>query len=126
MDGWVKYLRGELPAIAFKSSTQNQSSRLGHSKVSIEKSTDSQLNTSKCVGASTLMSLLSNYCRNKDVKTSIRVGVVGLPNVGKSSLINSLKRNRACNVGAMPGVTIHLGVLLLILTFECFISHQQS
>ena len=42
---------------------------------------------------------------NQDVKTSIRVGVVGLPNVGKSSLINSLKRSRACGVGATPGVT---------------------
>jgi nuclear GTP-binding protein len=103
LESWVKYLRGELPTIAFKSSTQNQSTRLGHSKVTIEKSSDAQLNTSKCVGASTLMSLLSNYCRNKDVKTSIRVGIVGLPNVGKSSLINSLKRNRACSVGAMPG-----------------------
>ncbi|XP_061639925.1 guanine nucleotide-binding protein-like 3-like protein isoform X1 [Phyllopteryx taeniolatus] len=29
----------------------------------------------------------------------------GFPNVGKSSLINSLKRTRACNVGATPGVT---------------------
>ncbi|NXH06173.1 NSN1 protein, partial [Loxia leucoptera] len=29
----------------------------------------------------------------------------GYPNVGKSSLINSLKRSRACGVGAMPGVT---------------------
>ncbi|XP_046671116.1 guanine nucleotide-binding protein-like 3 homolog [Homalodisca vitripennis] len=28
-----------------------------------------------------------------------------LPNVGKSSIINSLKRNRACSVGATPGVT---------------------
>merc|ERR1719342_943284 len=52
-----------------------------------------------------MMALLGNYCRNKDVKTSIRVGVVGLPNVGKSSLINSLKRSRACQTGATPGVT---------------------
>ncbi|NXN81383.1 GNL3 protein, partial [Bombycilla garrulus] len=29
----------------------------------------------------------------------------GYPNVGKSSLINSLKRSRACSVGATPGVT---------------------
>ena len=63
------------------------------------------MTTSKCVGADTLLALLGNYCRNKDVKTSIRVGVVGMPNVGKSSLINSLKRSKACNVGATPGVT---------------------
>jgi nuclear GTP-binding protein len=63
------------------------------------------MTTSKCVGADTLLALLGNYCRNKDVKTSIRVGVVGMPNVGKSSLINSLKRSKACSVGATPGVT---------------------
>lgn len=51
------------------------------------------------------MSLLANYSRNKDLKTSIRVGIVGIPNVGKSSIINSLKRRRACQVGANPGIT---------------------
>lgn len=51
------------------------------------------------------MSLLANYSRNKDMKTSIRVGIVGIPNVGKSSIINSLKRRRACQVGANPGIT---------------------
>jgi len=103
LQAWVKYLRNEYPTIAFKASTQN-TARLGQAKVDL-KSTDAVIHTSKCVGADTLMALLGNYCRNKEIKTSIRVGVVGLPNVGKSSLINSLKRSRACPTGATPGVT---------------------
>jgi len=31
--------------------------------------------------------------------------LLGLPNVGKSSVINSLKRRKMCTVGATPGVT---------------------
>jgi len=103
LQSWVKYLRSEYPTIAFKASTQS-SGRLGQAKVDLKKE-DAIITTSKCVGADTLLSLLGNYCRNKDIKTNIRVGVVGLPNVGKSSLINSLKRSRACSVGATPGVT---------------------
>merc|ERR1712198_260844 len=100
---WVKYLRSEYPTIAFKASTQN-TSRLGQANIDL-KNSEASIHTSKCVGADTMMALLGNYCRNKDVKTSIRDGVVGMPNVGKSSLINSLKRSRACQTGATPGVT---------------------
>ncbi|CAL7952324.1 unnamed protein product [Xylocopa violacea] len=104
LDQWLKYLRSSLPAVAFKASTQVQAKRLGRRKLG--KKTESMIQGGTCFGAELLLSLLANYCRNaNNVKTSIRVGVVGLPNVGKSSVINSLKRSRACSVGSTPGVT---------------------
>ena len=36
------------------------------------------LTSSACLGAELLLKLLSNYCRNADIKTSIIVGVVGM------------------------------------------------
>ncbi|XP_030828233.1 guanine nucleotide-binding protein-like NSN1 isoform X1 [Strongylocentrotus purpuratus] len=102
---WLKHLRNEFPAVAFKATTQTQRSNLSQSKVPVSMSSSELLQTSHCLGADSLIKLLSNYCRNVDIKTSITVGIVGFPNVGKSSIINSLKRNKVCTVGAMPGVT---------------------
>lgn len=99
-EGWLKALRLQLPCIPFKASTQSQKQHLGQveSAKAIGK-------TSECVGAQSLLQLLKNYCRNLNIKTSITVGVVGYPNVGKSSIINSLKRARVCKVSGTPGVT---------------------
>lgn len=59
------------------------------------------------------------YC-SLQIKTSITVGIIGLPNVGKSSLINSLKRSHVVNVGATPGLTrsrqeVHLDKNVILL-----------
>ena len=105
LDKWLKYLRRSGPVTAFKASTQDQSSRLGRRKLTRGEASEKVLQGSPCVGAELLMSMLANYCRNKGIKTSIRVGIVGIPNVGKSSIINSLTRGRSCNVGCVPGVT---------------------
>uniref|UniRef100_A0A0K8UX05 Guanine nucleotide-binding protein-like 3 n=1 Tax=Bactrocera latifrons TaxID=174628 RepID=A0A0K8UX05_BACLA len=104
LNSWIRYFRRFGPVTAFKASTQDQISKLGRRKLKQTK-TDKAMQGSVCVGAELLMSMLANYCRNKGIKTSIRVGVVGIPNVGKSSIINSLTRGKTCSVGCTPGVT---------------------
>lgn len=89
---WLSHLRKELPTIAFRASTTTAAS-------------GAAIGMGECLGADTLIQLLKNYCRSQDIKTSVRVGVIGYPNVGKSSLINSLKRSKVCKVGATAGVT---------------------
>ncbi|RWS28641.1 guanine nucleotide-binding protein-like 3 [Leptotrombidium deliense] len=105
MNQWLKYLKNEFPTVAFKASTQSQKDNLGRSSKNIETANEAILSSSQCLGANELMKLLGNYTRSEDVRMSIVVGIVGYPNVGKSSIINSLKRSRVCNVGSMPGVT---------------------
>lgn len=100
---WLKYLRNEFPVIAFKASTQSQANNLSQAHGDAVGGRKS--GASVCFGAQTLLALMGNYCRTMDIRTSIRVGVVGYPNVGKSSIINSLKRSRVCGVGSTPGFT---------------------
>ena len=47
------------------------------SKVSASLASVDLLSSSACIGADTLLKLLGNYCRNKDIKTTITVGIVG-------------------------------------------------
>jgi len=54
-----------------------------------------------------LLKILRKIARSKksDEKTMITVGIVGFPNVGKSSIINALRRSRATAVNNLPGTT---------------------
>lgn len=59
--------------------------------------------------ATTLLQALKSYSAKSNLKRSIVVGVIGYPNVGKSSIINALTNRhgqlKACPVGNMAGVT---------------------
>ncbi|KAF8876800.1 hypothetical protein CPB84DRAFT_382967 [Gymnopilus junonius] len=81
---WLKFLRHSTPTLPFLSSASSQRSNLSSST------------------APSLLKLLKAY---KPKAGSVTIGVVGYPNVGKSSLINSLKRSKVCAVAAQPGHT---------------------
>nr|ODO02467.1 nuclear GTP-binding protein [Cryptococcus depauperatus CBS 7855] len=95
LESWLKHLRHSFPTMPFKSSTQNQGKNLSQNALPT---------TSASLGAPALLNLLKQYALSTP-HSSLTVGVVGYPNVGKSSLVNSLKRSRACAVAAMPGKT---------------------
>ena len=107
VERWLKYFRQELPAVAFKCATQKQAGHPGarRGKGRGEAGGGGGGAGGDVLGAETLVQLLKNYSRNLNLKTAITVGIVGLPNVGKSSVINSLKRTKAVATGQTPGLT---------------------
>lgn len=83
---WLKHLRHSTPTLPFLSPSSAQ-----HQRTNISSST-----------TPALLKLLKAY---KPKTGSVTIGVVGYPNTGKSSLINSLKRSKVCAVAAQPGHT---------------------
>ena len=105
---WLKYLRQELPTVAFKCSTggkEDKKGARGGGRGGRGSGGEGGADAGSVLGADTLVQLLKNYARNLDIKTAVTVGIVGLPNVGKSSIINSLKRTKAVATGQTPGLT---------------------
>jgi nuclear GTP-binding protein len=103
--GWLAYFRKSCPAVPFKCNTQSQKENLGRATGKVGTQQEGALKTNQAVGAEELLGLLKNYSRAGDSKSVITVGIVGFPNVGKSSLINSMMRTRAAAVSSVPGFT---------------------
>lgn len=105
---WKSILSREFPTVLFRSNMQEQNKNLSAVKLygsSVEGRTDlahELLDSAKAVGADKLLELVKNYCRGN---SSITLGVVGYPNVGKSSVINSLTKRKAAGVSSQPGFT---------------------
>jgi len=110
VSGWLNYLRRSRPTLAIKCGT-NIKSGVGRSDVDCQ----GALSSSCGVGVDGLMGLLKNYTRTSGGggKTCVTVGIIGYPNVGKSSILNTLKRSRAVGVSPRPGFTTSMQEVVL-------------
>lgn len=78
---WLHTLSREYPTLAFHASITNP------------------------FGKGSLLGLLRQLARLRSDKQYISVGLVGYPNVGKSSVINTLRSKKVCSVAPIPGET---------------------
>lgn len=91
---WLTFLRREFPTVLFKSS--NNPTKANYVPIH-----DGKWRSSDVFGIDELLKLLNKFSGG----TTITAGVIGPPNAGKSSVINSLSRRAAAGVGATPGFT---------------------
>lgn len=108
---WKKELERNYAVVLFKANTQRQTINYGQNKLyqnSLNKNPElvaDMLKSTKSLGTHKLLELIKNYSREGSLKKAVTVGVIGFPNVGKSSIINSLKRKRAAGVSSNAGFT---------------------
>ena len=107
LKSWLTYLRRFFPTIPLRASHPAPNARTFDHKALTTKAT-----------SETLLRALKTYAHGQQLKRSITVGIVGYPNVGKSSVINALtsrlsgstsnSSRAACPVGAEAGITTAL------------------
>jgi nuclear GTP-binding protein len=56
-------------------------------------------------GKGSLISLLQQFSQLHSDRKQISVGLCGYPNVGKSSIVNTLRKKRVATVAPIPGET---------------------
>jgi nuclear GTP-binding protein len=79
--GWVRSLSKEYPTLAFHASINNS------------------------FGKGSLIQLLRQFSILHSDRKQISVGLIGGPNTGKSSIINTLLKKKVCTVAPIPGET---------------------
>ncbi|KAL2199813.1 P-loop containing nucleoside triphosphate hydrolase protein [Corynascus similis CBS 632.67] len=100
--GWLTHLRRFFPTLPLRASNPAPNAHtFNHRDVTVQST------------SSALFRALKSYAASRNLKRAISVGVIGYPNVGKSSVINALLsrlggsrgQRAACPAGAEAGVT---------------------
>ena len=103
LKAWLVHLRRYFPTLPLKASNGAANAHsFDHRQLTVKGTSE------------TLFRALKSYAHSKNLKRAVSVGIIGYPNVGKSSVINALtaRLNRgssnACPTGAEAGVTTSL------------------
>ena len=105
LKGWLSHLRRFFPTLALNANKAAPNAKtFDHKSLTVKGTSE------------TLLRALKTYAQSKQLKRSTTVGILGYPNVGKSSVINALTSrlgsargsSTACPVGAEAGVTTAL------------------
>ncbi|XP_039628896.1 guanine nucleotide-binding protein-like 3 [Polypterus senegalus] len=105
---WIKCLQLEFPTVAFKSATMFEDSMKVVTKKMPPGGITQLMKGSSCYGGDVLLKHLKECCHPQMTDGILKVGVIGLPNVGKSSIINSLRKAEVCNTGIYRCTTKHI------------------
>lgn len=100
---WLVYLRRYFPTLPLRASGAAPNAHVfNHRDLTVQST------------SATLFKALKSYAASRQLKRAVSVGVIGYPNVGKSSVINALlsrmggkgsSASKACPAGAEAGVT---------------------
>lgn len=99
LKAWLVHLRRYFPTLPLRASKPAPNARtFDHKQLTVKGTSEG------------LFKALKSFAESKQLKRSISVGIIGYPNVGKSSVINALasrlgRSMAACPVGAEAGVT---------------------
>jgi len=78
---WIQVLMKEYPTLAFHASISNP------------------------FGKNSLLNLLRQFSTLMKDKKHVTIGMIGYPNVGKSSVINTMRKKKVCKAAPVPGET---------------------
>lgn len=112
---WLAFLRKDLPTVAVRCAAVGPRPVKGGKKKWNLRESRQQRRSEKCIGLDLLLPTIDGVAARLADKKTVRVGIVGMPNVGKSSFVAALKRRAKGGKKCAAPLEFRLGEKLIVL-----------